>query len=70
MYLQFRLWGRNRSQAKEMLSRTRLAHRRRRGQAGVLAGWREEYRWDTVFVVALVVWLFVMGLWVTTHPID
>jgi hypothetical protein len=70
MHLRFRFWGRNRSKAKEMLSCTRFVHRRRRTQAGVLAGWRDEYRWNTVFVIALAIWLFIMGLWVTTHPID
>lgn len=70
MHLRFRFLGRNRSKAREMLSRTRHPHLRRRGQAGVLPGWRDEYRWNTVLVIALGIWLFIMGLWVTTHPID
>jgi hypothetical protein len=69
MHLRFRFWDRNRSTAKALLSRTRIGRGRRRVHAGALAGWRGEYRWSTVLVIALMVWLFIMGLWVTTHPI-
>jgi hypothetical protein len=68
MHLRFRFLGRNRSKAEAMLYRIRFPHRHRRGD--FLPGWRDEYRWNTVLVIALGIWLFIMGLWVTTHPID
>ena len=70
MPLRFLLLGRRRPGPDTTIFRSGFAYARRRTPAGVLPGWRDRYRWDTVLLVALLLGLCFLGMWATTHPID
>ena len=69
MPLRLRLLGRRRSRQYTNIVPSGFAYARRRSRS-MLPGWRDEYRWYTAFLVALLLGLCLLGIWVSTHPID
>jgi hypothetical protein len=54
----------------QALFRAGFAYTRRRARAASLPGWRDEYLWDTVLLIAVAIALCPMAIWAATHPID